>query len=146
MAQVNAPQAASWRLAHTCRSPALRSLGLLGRSCIVPARVVLARRPSRHFGHEIIQAQNAVQLKATGEGGSQPYSLSLRTADPLTAIGLVHRSLVTEAQNSRRVICNTRCVIDFCTTVLGLLEVAPTFILKTSALILLIQCRAQPTH
>ncbi|CAL5226072.1 g8886 [Coccomyxa viridis] len=30
-----------------------------------------------------------------------------RTADPLTAIGLVHRTLVTEAQNSRRGTANT---------------------------------------
>ncbi len=67
----------------------------------------------------MIEAQNAVRLKATVEGGSQPYSLSLRTADPLTAIGLVHRTLVTEAQNSRRVSYNTRCMIDVCTSLLG---------------------------
>ena len=111
MASVKAPHAGSRRLMHTCGVTALPNLGrLLGRSCILHTQVVPARRPSRQSGHGVIEAQTAVPLKATTEGGSQSYSMSLRTADPLTATGLVHRSLVTEAQNSRRVSVNPRCI------------------------------------
>ena len=111
MAPVKAPQAGCRRIMHTCGVSALPNLGrLLGRSCILDTRLVLARRPSRQFGYGVIVAQTAVRLKATVEGGSQSYSMSLRTADPLTATGLVHRSLVTEAQNSRRVSINPRCM------------------------------------
>ena len=93
------------RHTHTCRGPALPNLSpnLPGRSCRIATRVAVARRPLRHLGYVVSEAKSSVQLNTTGEVGSQSHSLSLRTADPLTATGLVHRSLVTEAQNSRRV-------------------------------------------
>ena len=90
---------------HTCRGPASPNLSsnLPGRSCGFATRVAAARRPSRQTGYVVSAAENVAQLKMVGEVGSQSHSLSLRTADPLTATGLVHRSLVTEAQNSRKV-------------------------------------------
>ena len=90
---------------HICRQPAIPSLGLLlpGRPGAKFTRVAVLRRSSKSLGHIVSEAKSAVQLSAVGEVGTQTYSLSLRTADLSTATGLVHRGLVTEAQNSRRV-------------------------------------------
>ena len=59
---------------------------------------------SGRISSERISANAAAQLSAADGANSQhSYSLSLRTADPEKARGLVHRCLVTEAQNVRRV-------------------------------------------
>ena len=59
---------------------------------------------SRRIASGKIVASAAVQLSAAGGADSQQsYSLSLSVADAVKATGLVHRCLVTEAQNVRRV-------------------------------------------
>ncbi|CAK0784026.1 hypothetical protein CVIRNUC_007229 [Coccomyxa viridis] len=58
---------------------------------------------SRRIASGKIVASAAVQLSAAGGADSQQsYSLSLSVADAVKATGLVHRCLVTEAQNVRR--------------------------------------------
>ena len=59
---------------------------------------------SRRIASDRIVASVAAHLSAAGGADSQQsYSLSLSVADPVKATGLVHRCLVTEAQNMRRV-------------------------------------------
>ena len=104
MVPVGASPAWTWH-SSVSRGPALLSLGLVlpGRSSNFATGIVFGRRPSKHVGYVVSEAKNDKQLSTTGEAGPQSHSLALKTADPLTAIGLVHRSLVTEAQNARRV-------------------------------------------
>ncbi len=93
-----------------CRgSPAhsLCSFPQLGRSCRGFLRLAVTRWPSRIVVQPRCETGYAVQLRAVDEAAQQSYTLSLRTADPLTATGLVHRTLVAEAQNARRVSSGT---------------------------------------
>lgn len=91
---------------HCCRGSPAHSLGLfpqIGRSCRGLLRLPVTRRPSRNRTQIRSETNCAVQLRTVDEAAQQSYTLSLRTADPLTATGLVHRKLVAEAQNARRV-------------------------------------------
>ena len=77
------------------------------RLCLPAIMRLHRRRPfvcSKRIVTPVVSAKAAAELSFMGgDEGQQSYSLSLRTADPSTATGLVHRCLVTEAQTARRV-------------------------------------------
>ena len=91
---------------HCCWGSPAHSLGLLpqiGRFCRGFLRLPVTRRLSRNGTRIRSETSSAVQVRTVDEAAQQSYILSLRTADPQTATGLVHRTAVAEAQNARRV-------------------------------------------
>jgi hypothetical protein len=98
----------------------LANFGMLRSGCLRPgAPRGLLQPPQRvHLRHRRCSLQATcsavaepavVEVKAFSGEAVGSERLSLKVADPYTAAGLVHRTVVTHRQNARRVRSDSKC-------------------------------------